>query len=578
MLLVLTIWLAIWIVSSREPPRTITSTWRPSQITISPALDVYPAFYPALSPDGTTLAYSSDRGGGFEIFVKQLAPGGDEVQLTRDGHQNLQPAWSPDGTHIAYYSNTRGGIWVVPAFGGVARQLTDFGSLPAWSPEGEEIAFQSYPLMEIGLESPPAMPTSTIWVCRWNSSDAPRQITKPGQPSGGHGAASWSPDGDRIAFTSSGYGIYSAWSVGKEGGAPEMMVQANIDYFEIFYTPSGEDFYFTGRQEGVYGLWRASVHSPATTLTLVATALPAAIRHPTLSGDGKRLAYSALTMRNDLRSVRLDPVSSGAVDGSTPLTADTAERHCCPAFSPDGQQIAFNHMLQSGHSGAWLMSADGKNPKPLTSRGGYFNPHWLPGGDRIVVSDTRNDTFVLTLATRRVEPLHAGGSDWERPTLSHDGGTIAFHADRDGRPNIWSVPVGGGRERQVTFERDGASFPSWSRDGSYLAFQIHEGNNRHIAVVPLDGGEPIQLTNDPGQSWTAGQVWSPDNDKIAYVKLREDVWNVWWVARSDRTQKQLTDYDTSHHYVRYPAWSPSGDQIVYEYSAVASDIWLVELP
>ena len=156
LLVVLTIWLtielAIWIVSSREPPPTITSTWRPSQITTSPALDIYPA----LSSDGTTLAYSSDRGGGFAIYVKQLAPGGDELQLTRGGDHNLQPAWSPDGTHIAYYSKARGGIWVVPAFGGVSRQLPDFGSLPVWSPEGEEIAFQSYPLTDIGLESPPA--------------------------------------------------------------------------------------------------------------------------------------------------------------------------------------------------------------------------------------------------------------------------------------------------------------------------------------------------------------------------------------------------------------------------------------
>ena len=93
-----------------------------------------------------------------------------------------------------------------------------------------------------------------------------------------------------------------------------------------------------------------------------------------------------------------------------------------------------------------------------------------------------------------------------------------------------------------------------------------------------DGGEPIQLTDEPGQSWTSGQLWSPDNDRIAYVRQRDDVWNVWWVSRSDRTQKQLTDYRTHHHYVRYPAWSPSGDQIVYEYSEVTGDVWLVDLP
>ena len=366
-------------------------------------------------------------------------------------------------------------------------------------------------------------------------------------------------------------GRCGGWSASEDG-------PGQYDYFEIFYAPSGDDFYFTGRQEGVYGLWRASVLSPETTLTLVATAPPAAIRHPTISGDGKRLAYSALTMRNDIRSVRLDPVSAGAVDEPTPLTADTGERHSYPVFSPDGQQIAFRYMLQGAHSGIWLMSADGENSEPLTSGGSYWNPHWLPGGDRIAFSGARRDIFVLTLATSRIEPLHPSGSDWDSWTLSPDGGTLAFHAERDGRTNIWSVPVGGDRERQVTFDPDGASFPSWSPDGSYLAFEIQDGGDHHIAIVPFDGGEAIQLTREPGQSWPGVDSWSPDGDKIAFAGERDGVWNVWWVSRSDQTQTQLTDYTTYHHFVRYAAWSPTGDQIVYEYSEVTGDIWLVDLP
>ena len=69
-----------------------------TQITSSPSLDTFPA----LSPDGNALAYSSNRSGSFEIRVRQLTPGGGEIQLTSDGEQNIQPAWSSDGQRIAY--------------------------------------------------------------------------------------------------------------------------------------------------------------------------------------------------------------------------------------------------------------------------------------------------------------------------------------------------------------------------------------------------------------------------------------------------------------------------------------------
>jgi DNA-binding winged helix-turn-helix (wHTH) protein len=70
------------------------------QVTSSTGLDIDPA----LSPDGGLLAYSSNQNGSFEIYVKPLAAGSREVQLTADGKENSEPAWSPDGKQIAYYS------------------------------------------------------------------------------------------------------------------------------------------------------------------------------------------------------------------------------------------------------------------------------------------------------------------------------------------------------------------------------------------------------------------------------------------------------------------------------------------
>ncbi|HEU0254161.1 MAG TPA: protein kinase, partial [Pyrinomonadaceae bacterium] len=99
---------------TRNKPPVGLRALKMTQITFAPGLDVFPS----LSPDGKSAVYSSDQNGNFEIYVKQLSPGGGELPITNDGQQNIHPVWSPDGQRIAYHSMKRGGIWVVSALGG----------------------------------------------------------------------------------------------------------------------------------------------------------------------------------------------------------------------------------------------------------------------------------------------------------------------------------------------------------------------------------------------------------------------------------------------------------------------------
>jgi Tol biopolymer transport system component len=135
-------------------------------------------FNPSFSPDEESIAYSSDHNGSFEIYARSLAPGAREVQLTTDGQQNFDPAWSPDGKRIAYYSMKRHGVFTMPAFGGLAIQLTDFGSHPVWSPDGQSLAFQS--VSSPDLDAVP-MGGSTIWIVG-SQGGAPKQVTHSGYP------------------------------------------------------------------------------------------------------------------------------------------------------------------------------------------------------------------------------------------------------------------------------------------------------------------------------------------------------------------------------------------------------------
>src|SRR3990172_3791848 len=100
-----------------------------------------------LSPDGGTLAFSSDRTGNQDLWLLSVE-GGPMTQLTTDPTPDWCPRWSPDGSEIVFYSYRTGNrdIWVMPARGGPARQLTSDPAQdmqPSWSPDGQEIAFSS---------------------------------------------------------------------------------------------------------------------------------------------------------------------------------------------------------------------------------------------------------------------------------------------------------------------------------------------------------------------------------------------------------------------------------------------------
>jgi Tol biopolymer transport system component len=93
--------------------------------------------------------------------------------------------------------------------------------------------------------------------------------------------------------------------------------------------------------------------------------------------------------------------------------------------------------------------------------------------------------------------------------------------------------------------------------------------------MPYGGGTPLQLTFDKGDSWPFG--WSSDGKRIAFAGSRDGIWNVWWVARSDKSQKQLTRNTSAGVLMRFPAWSPLGNQIVYEQVELTSNVYVTNL-
>jgi Tol biopolymer transport system component len=306
---------------------------------------------------------------------------------------------------------------------------------------------------------------------------------------------------------------------------------------------------------------------------LLADAGLGSARHLAVSHDGSRIAYSTMTLTSNLRGV--DPRATG---GASPraLTSETG-RNSRPVWSHDGAKLAFERWRSGSNPDIWSSDPDGSNAMPLTSDPGVDTvPNWTPDAGAIVFRSDRTGQPTIwqhAIATRHDSLLLDVRQDLDWARLSPDGREIVFNSRRGGgTTNLWRVPTAGGEPHQLTFDSQSMGFACWSPDGQLIGFEMKRGEDSHVAVIPREGGVPLQVTKDKGQSWPYS--FSPDGQRIAFAGFRDGFWNIFWVARSNGEERQLTRYQQLNAYVRYPAWSPRDDQIVFEYAETTGNIWM----
>ncbi len=262
------------------------------------------------------IAFVSERDGNLEIYSMN-SDGSAQTNLTKNAARDFQPAWAPDGSKVAFTSDRSGGnwdIWVVNADGtGVIRLTTDpaLDYNPAWSADGTKIAWNS------GRNS------TQIWTM---NADGTNQVQLT------HDTVTdrhpkWSPDGTKIAFESY-RGNWEIFVVNADGTGETRLTNDTAYDFEPDWAPDGSRIAWrTGRFDGVGDI---AVMNPDGTGIVNLTNDPAYDREPGWSPDGAKIVYASVQGGDfDIRVMNADG------SGQANLTTSAANDYD-PDWAPGG--------------------------------------------------------------------------------------------------------------------------------------------------------------------------------------------------------------------------------------------------
>jgi eukaryotic-like serine/threonine-protein kinase len=354
----------------------------------------------------------------------------------------------------------------------------------------------------LAFVAPDAAGVSQIWV-RNLSGDGAIQLTSAEQPAS---RPRWSPAGDQIVYALAGQGI---WSVPPLGGEPRRLLESGAN---PNVSRDGARLVF----EHGRGIWTAAADgADPREVDGVQPRYYTIPMGPAFSPDGQYIAYF-LPERGPNGDFWVVPSAGG-----TPrrLTDDLREGGW-PVWTGDGRFIVFSS-ARAGSRTLWQIPADGGEPRPLTAGAGEDDePDLASDGRSLVYSNVRNnwelrvrnlaDASERTLLERRGELLF--------PLFSPDGRQLTFFGRSNYAVAIWTIAADGSGLRQLTGGRELNHQPRWGSDGAHIYF-FQVAPTISFRRVPAVGGASTAFRDWEWQTVNA-PYFDPTGRYIAYTRNR----------------------------------------------------------
>lgn len=485
----------------------------------------------AISPDGSQIAFTY-KGNIFTVS----ATGGDARQITSGGSYNTSPVWSPDGSKIAFASDREGSqdLFIVDSKGGVPKRLTtNTGSETPLAFKDDNTIIFSTSLLPDRKAAQAAFSQQVYSVD--TEGHRPKMFMSLAMP-----ALSINSSGNLLYQDKKGVeniwrkherssGTSDIWMI--ENGKHTKLTDFNGHDLNPVWT-SDNEFYYISEEDGTLNVYKRSIYGKTKKQLTSFTTHP--VRSLSASKNGV-LAFSwdgeiyTMTEGETPRKVNVNIISDDYE--AAPIKSLRREGASSIAVSPDGDLLAF--VLRGD---VYITSVEYNTTRRITDTPAQERSvDFAPDGRSIVYDSDRDGIWQLfkaeikdpaeksmLYATEIVEtPLYKSEKPAFFPDYSPDGKSVAFLEDRT------TLKVLNLADKKVTTALDGKYNYSyqdgdigfeWSPDSRWLLIDyigVGGWNNSDIALVKADGTEVIDLT-ESGYSDSAPQ-WVLDGNAVAYT-------------------------------------------------------------
>ncbi|MCH8249451.1 MAG: PD40 domain-containing protein [Proteobacteria bacterium] len=467
-----------------------------------------------VSPDGKSVAF--DLLG--DIYVLPIE-GGDAQSINSGLAWSMQPRFSPDGSEIAFTSDAGGGdnIWIMNSDGSNARQLTeeDFRLLnsPNWSPDGKYIAARKH------FTTSRSLGTGEVWIYHRNGGGGVAVVEMPSEAHQKElGEPVFSPDGRYIYYTldqtPGGTFIYAQDTNGNVFAIRRFDLQTGEN--ELYVNGAGGSVRPTPSPDGKYLAFVRRIRGKS------------ALFLKDLASGAEYPIYE--TLDQDLQQV-------WAVHGTYPNMDWMPDSQSIVFWAGGGiKRVAIDSQSVSEiqfHVNDTRAVHDAPRPKIAVAPAVFDttmvrNAEVSPDGSKVVFESVGR-LYVKTLPDGEAKRLTRDPVDHFEydPAWSRDGRNIAFITwDDQELAHVHRVRSSGGRSTRLTQQPGHYHGPRYSADGRSITFEARSGGyltspdwsiRTGVFVVPASGGDSQLVTSDGGNPH-----FGASNDRLYVTRSGED--------------------------------------------------------